>query len=299
MAAGYGKRCESCYWCELFIRRLDQNRALFARTEHEQVFVSYVTWLSEHRDPKVIAMRINADARFFAELATLGEGVPAPEAILARFQPATLVRQRLALEFLAEYYGVQIDPVAKDTDREKRRIATLLLSLPAVSVGAKILQAYCDHLLLKVNNKELSLRSTRFYLRAAFGLLQTASLMRESRPNVATAKRYLQRRPGQRASLYSFLSFLNIEMPVERRTTATVANVSRGKLRQELLVDMSRASTNRLINRQSMIRALQYFHNLSGKDAKQSFERATTDIVGDWIMVRIDKRKYWLPRKEF
>ena len=295
MPAGYGKRCESCYWREAFTKRRNQNRALFAQREHEQLFVDYAAWLSDTREIKEIAMRLNADAAFFAELTALGDGLPPPAAILAHFSPAQLVRQRLALQFLADFQNVHLDPQAKEAESERRRIATLVSSLPAESPGAKVLCTFRDVLLKKIEGETLSLRSMRYYLRAALGLLQAASKDGLKRPDRTTVKRYLQRRPGQRASLYPFVSFLKIEMPVAGQSTNTAARDARNRLRADILSRLRHEVATAMPIQQWLCMALQYFHNLSPTDAQSVVAKGTVDVGRTWILVTLDMTAYSLP----
>ncbi|MHB8355146.1 MAG: hypothetical protein ACYDDQ_00465 [Vulcanimicrobiaceae bacterium] len=295
MPAGYGTRCESCYWLETFERRLAQNRALFADDEHERLFAEYAAWLRETRGVKVAALRLDKDAAFFAELATLGGGLPAADVLLARFPPVRLARHRVAMHFLGARHNLHLDANAKRAATERRRIQTLTLELPEKSAGGALIRSFQERLMRNVDAGTLSLRSARLYLRAALGMVQATAARGLDRPDAAAAKRYVSRHHGQKASLYPFLTFLELRMPLDGRAAKTAARDARSRVRAALLARLSKAPAGVLPDEQSVALALQYFHNLSQTDAREIARKHNVTTDGTWIVLRDGETAYHLP----
>ena len=133
------------------------------------------------------------------------------------------------------------------------------------------------------------------YLRAALGSLQAAVACGADRPDAASAKRYLARRRGQRASLYPFLTFLGLRMPLASRLAKLAARASCSSVRAALL-DCLQKKRSGLPNEQSTVLALQWFHNLSLANAREIARKNNATSDGEWAVLRDgDVVAYHLP----
>lgn len=259
MPAGYGIRCEACYWSETFERRLHQNVALFASEANAHLFHAYGAWLCDRRGARAAVLRLNRDAMFFAQVAALGD--PLDLATIIRDLPGSS-RHKLPMAFLRS--RVTSDPMAHDAAEEARRIRLLLEEQPS-------LLPYYERLCA---DGHLAPRTMRLYLRAAAGLLCAPST--KGSITMACAERYLQSMPGQRASLYRYLGFLGIPVP----SKATEYKVERRAIRERLL-KMLEGSTD---EGQWEVMALQWLHRLTPKQAYAVVAGAERIASGDMMM---------------
>ncbi len=290
MPAGYGTRCESCYWLDLFERRLVQNRALFTFEIHERLFVEYACWHRSKRGAKVAAMRLPRDASFFADLASLcNDGLPSALQILERFTSRELNGLRYATGFLRDQCGIDVT-AQKQSAAEHQHIVAIERGLNEQDWRRKTLAVYRDDLLCKVNDERLSIRSARFYLRAALTLLETTAVSRAEQLSANVATRYLARYPGQRASLGPFLRFLKIDISVTELRSCLRRNAKRA------LIAMLRNKDKQPIDNEWIPLALQCFHGLSAVYAHRLAKTCRLEIAEEAITVHGKNVAYYLPR---
>jgi hypothetical protein len=115
------------------------------------------------------------------------------------------------LGYVSQFLSDQGYLLASDADRktwsEERRIADILNEVKSQSLGELIAQ-YADWLNAKTD-KPLAVRTKRMYLRAAASFTDHAAVGASHLLANAHLRSFLKKAPGQRASLTSFIHFLN------------------------------------------------------------------------------------------
>jgi hypothetical protein len=144
-------------------------------------------------------------ARCFA---AIGKGCAGPSDIsqtrlLALFGNEGIRRNLLIIRFLAGHLAPAWDPAVAEDATERRRIEATLAA-DAGRPWAGDLQAYHAHL----SASDVRLKTVRAYLAAAAGLLAEAGVTRAAALEQAHIQRYLRRKPGHRANLGRFASWL-------------------------------------------------------------------------------------------
>lgn len=269
MPAGYGRRCETCYWEAAFARRLAQNRALFVSEAHERLFEAYAQWLRDRRNAHVATLRLNDDATFFAKVATLGEQVDA--AAIVRAVPLAS-RMKLPMAFLRT--RVPVDPKAQIEASEAERVERMLGAEPS-------LRTY--YMSLKQTGG-LSSRTIRVYLRAASGLLRASETDLLTGTQVAN---YLRSVPGQRASLGRYLRFRGLVVPDDPAAQLNEVRAARAAL---LAMIDGGADTRAWITA-----GLQFYHHLTRAQARQVATRSRPQRHAEWLVIDDGKVTYYLP----
>ena len=271
MPAGYGKRCETCYWAEVLERRLAQNLALFADETKANLFKAYSKWLRERRGPKVAALRLNRDVSFFAEVPFHGHQVDVEALVL---QMVNRGRDHLVLYYLRERFP--IDPTMRLVAKNERQIKRFLADQPD-------LQPYYEHM---QSRRNLSERSKRMYLCAARGLLESLKGSDVTLPDVV---QFLREKPGQRASLSPYLRFLGLA----GQTATASQNSERRAARKRLLLMIAGATESG----DWIVDGLQWFHGLTHAQARLAMNRSSVFQHEGEIRLQDGTLTYVLPER--
>ncbi len=292
MPAGYGVRCEQCYWAVTLKARLAQNRALFPHDQNERLFVEYATWLGTRCGAKAAALRLNRDAVFLTQIVGREkEGLPEAASLVEHLDPRQ--HHHLLLRFLREHCGVAADDTQEAAAAEERRIRTILRTLPDGSSPAVLLARYREHLLKSRKDARPSMRSIRLYLRAALGLLQTLAPKEGGAPDLALTRRYLTRFPGQRASLGRFLRFLGIDI-YNAQLTSHVCRVNKRKARADMITFLASAQGND-VDERWIVLGLQWFHHLARHQARSVMARSNILYRDGMVFVEDQGTRYAVP----
>jgi len=197
--------CDACSLKRLIARRAAECAALVEPPWARALFVAFGAWPDLPRDRNAVARRMNGYARCFA---AIGEGCAGPGDItqtrlLALLGNEGMRRNLLVIRFLAGHLRLAWDPAAAEDATERRRIEATLAA-NAEQPWAADLRAYHAHLAAD----DVQLKTVRVYLAAAAGLLTEAGVTQAAAVEQTHIQRHLRRKPGHRANLNRFASWL-------------------------------------------------------------------------------------------
>ena len=203
-----GTGCAPCHACSL--RRLTakfaaESASTIGVTWARALFEEFADWEGLPSDRHAIGRRMPAYAGFFA---AIGKGCTEPgEITQARLLKLVGVEglrlQQLPVRFLAERLRLEWAQSDSEAFNETRRIETLLLE-QATQTWTADLGTYQAHLA----DSGAQQKSVRVYLTAAISFMSSARIERASELTQVHVDRFLRRRPGHRASLGPFTTWL-------------------------------------------------------------------------------------------
>lgn len=116
---------------------------------------------------------------------------------------------RLPMRWLSETLQVVVDAQEREDASDLRRIAAIVASLPVETLAAQVLAAYNSELQTRIAAGRVSIRTARLALRPAASLLATCAKNGLQLPGQDALDSYLLNAPGQKASIFGFVSFMN------------------------------------------------------------------------------------------
>jgi len=300
MPAGYGKRCQKCYWKALLEKRIQMDCASFSSSEMAHHFAAFGQWLGHKVGVNKAASTIHRYLAFFIEIERQWKSIPEYNVLLTHFGPLGLRRALLPMLWMQEQGLVAQNVRAKKEESESRRIATILDKLPKSSQESIILGGYHKKLLARLNSGETTLPSVRLALTPAFALLQIAAKMQCLPPNQKVLDVYLRHRPGQRAAISGFVVFLRAEYQVDivlpKANTGKAQRQRKKQLEAEMLELMKETSSEDDLDRRWLSVALAYFHELpKGVGKKVNSSEIINHNDGSWT-VTWRKQQFWVPK---
>lgn len=297
MPAGYGRRCEACYWQEMYGRRCTQNQAAFASEEMRQIFNSYTKWLAGICGTKKAAVVLNRHMPFFLEIDERWGDIPSFPELLAYFGAATLRKNFLPFRWLSEEGLVELDEQLKKEDAEWRRIRMMLNKFGPKTKERIYIDSYHKVLQQKFNSGLTSPSSIRLALSPAIALLSHTSSKQIYPLSQGMLDDYLSKSPGQRAALSGFIchirdSFnLKLELPQPNRQASL--SIKKRKLENQMLELMSCISDVPNFREAWVMTCLAYFHDVPKKISAQFLSVVIETKEG--FTVQIDGRTLWMP----
>lgn len=298
MPAGYGSRCEKCYWKELLERRIAINIGAFGITAIAQHFASFGMWLGCRVGTHKAAITVHRYLPFFVTIEREWREIPDYDELLKRFGAEQLRRVRLPMAWLSETAGVTPDVRVREADSEQRRIDALMARIAQGTLGAEALGVYRQMLNVKLAAGKTTLHSIRLALRPAVSLLLAADDSGRALPDQVDLDRYVQQAPGQMAAITGFVNFLNQKYSTGLYMQIIIKKcqvMRRKKLEDELVEMIRRGEAGSPPSKEWISAALEYFHGVP-KNRKWSVD--TIDMASDGIngiAVRYCDKLYWVP----
>lgn len=297
MPAGYGSRCEKCYWGKLLERRIAINIGAFGIPAMAQHFASFGMWLGCRVGTQKAAITVHRYLPFFVAIEHEWRGIPDYDELLKRFGAEQLRRVRLPMAWLSETAGVTPDARAREADSEQRRIDALMASVTQGTLGAEALESYRQMLNVKLAAGKTSLHSIRLALRPAVSLLLAADDSGKALPDQVTLDRYVQQAPGQTAAITGFVNLLNRKYSAGismQHIAKRLQVVRRKKLEEELVEMIRRGEAGSPPSKEWISAALEYFHGLP-RNVSHAFVDGQIVTDGRGSNVLFDKEWYWVP----
>lgn len=208
MPAGKGSQCEHCYRKELLAKRIRMNRGGLETHLMGRCFGEFGEWLADEVGTHKASVTINQYLAFFQEIEARWRKIPDYRALLKAFGAAYLRRHLLPMRWMEKSGLVTVDEILKREDSERRRIANLLGYFPKGTKEREIIEAYYRRLAARWYARETSARSLRLALRPAADLLDMGRYMGQVPPDQRAFEEFLRKKPGQRAALSGFMSYL-------------------------------------------------------------------------------------------
>lgn len=299
--AGYGKVCENCYWLGVFKQRKSLTSHLFATQTVKDIFAHFSDWLLERRGAAVAAMQLNKYSQLLYEIECQWGKVPEYSSLVDYFSVAKMRRFKRFFDWLIESGAVKVDSVVKAEDSERHQIRKILDSANTDRKLSSVLSIYHEYLTNPKKEKPLSMRTVRLYLRAATSLVIHSSPTGDMIPRQSDVNSFLAAKPGQQASLSSFIVFLRVKgicnLTVYRQPKASIIKSNRNQLKKSLFKMLAIAATGDLtVEDEWTAVALRYFHGISKKDCHRIINEAQAIEDDDGITYILMKRKIWVPK---
>ncbi|MDP2758390.1 MAG: hypothetical protein Q8O45_12315 [Desulfurivibrionaceae bacterium] len=300
MPAGMGSRCENCYWRELLGKRIVMASEIFSLSNHSALFREFGEWLGKECGVKKAAITLNRYLPFFQELFSLGALMPEYSALLACFTPLGLRKNLLPMRFLGSTGKVMVDEESKRKAADQVSIEKMIGKFEPGSRARKILVQYHLALLKRLQMGRIKRSSIRLALRPAASLLVATMENGHGLPTQKNLVGYLQKSPGQRATLSGFVCFLRdqfqleLELPKPRMQDGSK---QRRALEQELMGLMATGAKAGKHQRKLIEVALRYFHRVPLREARKMSMRDQLVKNEDGAMAVLSGKKYyWLPK---
>jgi len=301
MPAGRRARCETCYFRDLLRRRAKISSAALSAPRVSSAFLQYADWLGEHAGPVRAARLIVKHLSFFREIEKRWVDVPMSGQLLEAFGTPGLRRHLLVMKFLEDRRRDGLSVASKVESSEWKRINAVLDGIPPKTPAHALLCGYRIALLAKYESGGIKLTSLRLSLRAAKGLVLASVENPRSLPDQGSVENYLRARPGQRAAVSGFVTYIRREgghqliLPKARaRTSVQERQRVEAALRQLILRGALKTGEEcRLLSL-----ALRYFHGVSRKAAER-VSRPMALTLGAWgaWYIAIDGHRYVLPNE--
>lgn len=299
MPAGYGKRCQKCYWKELLEKRIGMDCASFSMPRMSSHFEAFCQWLGKEVGEHKAAITIHRYLPFFLDIEKQWRAIPDYGALLAYFGASRLRRALLPMRWMQEIGLVVTDAVAREEDSDRRRI---LATLDKVGKGTReriILDGYHKALMMGLKDEETTLRSIRLAITPVAALLLKGREMERIPPDQQVLNAYLEKTPGQRAAASGFVRYLrekySVEIELPKIDSGKAERNRRKKLEAELLVLMRECGEGVEFRRRWLSVALPYFHGLPKKMGKQVKDENVVDTGDGGVAVNWNGSRYWIP----
>lgn len=294
MPAGYGPRCQSCYWKDLLTKRLKMDSVIFTSSSFAAHFERFGMWLLTKVGEQKAAITIHKYLRFFTDMDRQWADIPDYKELLNHFGTARLRRYLLPMQWLQEFgYVIPVDSI-KVQDSESRRINASLNAFSADSKEFTIIDSYHKKLRATQINRKSTLRSIRLALTPAVKLLQLARASGKMPPNQHSLNGYLASSPGQRAAISGFVNHLrthcDTKVVLPSINSSQLRQQRRKKLERELIGMMTKGQSNDY-EQQWIALALAYFHKLPRHAGTQAY----VCYENDGMIARWDNQRYWIP----
>lgn len=300
MAAGYGKRCQACYWTERCERKAVQLVELLRTTRVRDAFTAFVTWLPTQGTPQRAAMRLAKHVGFFESLDDAGDEQWTSEFLLKHFGTAVLRRYELPVRWLQLHLDLVLRAEDKEREADSLRVQKAIATMPEGSVARGLLEEFEQELKNRCDTGRLAQRSMRLAFRPAVALLAEEDSHGGRLPGQAALERYLANTPGQRAAISTFIGFLKTSRGVELQIPAKPAANSaaaRKALEAQLASLLEHPLSSKAETQRWMQLALQYFHHLSVKDAKTVCTESTQKLGESGLVLTYQGQEYWIPNR--
>lgn len=297
MPAGAGKICAGCYHSRLLQKRGELNCAAFVTAEMQQLFRAFAGWLGEEVGSEKAAITLNRYVAFFLEVERQWGDVPQEYAVLLKhFGPLKLRRSELPMRFIQSKGLVAVDEAAKLEEAECRRI----MGIVEGPGKCTLLMAFHDYLNKRLEAGTTSLRSVRLALTPAARLMKLVMDSGREKPTQNDLIVYLQKSPGQRAAISTFVGFLakkyglNLSLPPK---DGRAAKRKKLLLEAELGQLLKSCGSGGLFQRKLIGMALAYFHGLPKKAVNSVPLGELKRADGGGVEIGIKEAVYWLPEE--
>jgi len=293
--AGYGNRCEDCYYRNLLSRKTAINLEAIESEEIKSLLSHYSTWLVREYKAKKASYVINRHFKFFAEVDSKWGHLPDYKDLLHYFSAEGLRHFRTVIRFLSETNQIEVNESMKNTDSEWRRIESIVQEFERTTPEGRIIKEYSVRLRELLEQNSIKINTVRVYLRAAANLIHSSKSVPPAQTDV---DQYILSAPGQKASLNKFISYLNETHGSDRLFSPNAPKTAKqhSKRMEKKLIRLLEDAGNEASysNPEILAAALGYYHGL--KITSTVADQLTTSDTDGGIIVMINNREYWLPQ---
>lgn len=230
-----GAPCFSCSIKRSNRRKIQAAEGLFQTQAVRQLIRDFHDWTDGRGDANKFAANAG---RYVAYLAKLDGALadasrePSNAMLMRTFSTEDLRRMGLLTQYLAEIGTLTADGDQRRTNTEMRLIEEKLREATRQPWGAEITKYHAY--LVEAREKKLSERSVRVYLSSAISLMRSSGKTETRSLTQSDVEKYLRRTPGARASLSSYLRYVEATTSTrfELVSKKRPSKVKRGKIRE-------------------------------------------------------------------
>ena len=209
--AGKGKKCDNCAWAERLAHRINLLKVSVRKGAVRDAFPVFALWLAQDVGNDKAAMTIERYAPFFRVAAQQWPTLPDFPTILSHFKPKGMRRYLKVKQWLEQLPNQKTDKTLAVNLAEQDRIKVLRGKLAGNPVAESLFDSYHDKLLSKYHAGKTSITSIRLAMQPVIGLMQGFNHF----PIQEDIDAYLRKKPGQRAALTGFISYLRREYALD------------------------------------------------------------------------------------
>jgi hypothetical protein len=302
MPAGRGNACEDCYWKDTYMKRLRLDEAGLSSPQFVQMFHRFGMWLVEQVPAQKAALTIHGYFPLFYEMEKRWGKVPSYAQLLNYFTADGLRRVRLPMRWLSETLQVVVDAKEREEASDLRRIAAIVASVPVGTPASQVLTTYNSELQSRIAVGRISIRTARLALRPAASLLASCEKSGFQLPGQDALDSYLLNTPGQIASIFGFISFLNSQYAtnlVVRVDDRKAVARRRKQLEVEMIKLLDERQRDDAFEAEWISISLAYFHGLPRRVGKKSKHFSlSTDADGNFSIF-LNGNTYFVPHWDF
>ncbi|MDZ4386581.1 MAG: hypothetical protein U0998_05085 [Moraxellaceae bacterium] len=262
MPAGRGSSCEDCYWKNLSQKRAKISSESFTSLKIRELYLEFTDWSIRVIGPHKTAISYKKHLPFFQEADVRWGDFPDYSELLKSFGAEGLRKAQTPMKWLQFKGIICVDLALKEDDSALRRVEALL-SRFGPGQERDILDGFKSYLLGRKSQGKITNRTLVFSMTAASGLLNVTRQMSSVVVSQLSVIRYLSQTPGQRASLASFIGYLNKEHNFSLLLPKASRSFDKRYLIEVELIALIQQSkrTVEVMNRW-MVLGLAYFHGL-------------------------------------
>lgn len=241
--AGRGTQCESCYWMHLLERRALMSSEMLESKLLQKQFLDFSKWLGVNSGFSKAALAICRHVSFFQEIDRQWRKFPVYPDLLRFFGADHLRRRVKILEWLQVEHNYLIDDQLKKEVAEEHRVQRMLSKVPDKTKAQAVLGQYEVFLRSRLHHGKITIQTLRLSLTPAIALMMLSGY---ELPNSKLVSEYLKNRPGQRASLTGFISFLRnqYDLKIEILSRNDFSTARSSYLENKLLILMRKEWDN-------------------------------------------------------
>lgn len=296
--AGYGKRCQDCYWKQLLEKRVKINNKSFKSQEMAHNYSTFSKWLEIRKGTNFAAILINKFLPFFNEIEETWGDIPDYPKLLKHFTANRLRMVRLPMFWLEDEKGLVVDKKLKLDFTELMRTKKLRDSFAEGTISSKLITEYYEYLMKKNLEAKIKILSVRLALTPAVRLLKSLSNNGNSLPTQKKVEEYLISAPGQKAAITGFLVFINKRTGTSLRPIINEElkrKIHREKLEGEILSLMNNPENTQSFKEIWTIKCLEYFHNFSKEEATKICMKAICLHAKNGLIINWNSYNYFIP----
>lgn len=297
MPAGFGLRCQACYWSVRFSMRLEQQVPTLPDDNARTAYRRFCQWLRNRSGSHVAFIRMARYVEAFRKIRLAGAPIISFTLLIIDTGPATLRRYPLLEEWLTGRENTPEVRRLKITEAEQRRIH-LMDNDGRCELAQQVYASYLTVMQARYDAGYITISSLRYAMGAASRLLALAARRGHVLPEQSDLNSYLRTSPGMRAQLSGITIFLNhnfatsLVLPVKRSRAA----MQRHRMEKYIRKMRHMMVSGRAPEMRTWLRlGLACFHHMTLNSAKALLSDAVISRTANGYVVRSAGGEYTIP----
>lgn len=292
MSSSLGKYCWNCYWLNKVEHDMQISSYLFNFKKVKEQYYDFINWMIFNYKSNIAGMRVNKYLDFFIKCDELWGDIPDYEHLVKYFKPFGLRKNLVVIKWLCNSKKIYLNEVVKLEVSELNRIDNLINKFDKELPNC--LNKYYVHLLDKLNNKKIILRTVRLALQPAIEIMLKFNLKNDEIINQKQISDFLAEKKGQKNTISGFVKFINKLYDLELKCLIKDNRLSKFKRKKYLEKELYELNKLSDITPKNKVRwvllATEYFHNIILKNKKYSYV-----IEENFLIVNYTFKNYIIP----